>query len=113
MTYSLFNLSRKIALVTGSSQKIGFGIARGLGQAGAMLILNGRNGEKLNRAVSKDDSKNNRSERGDLNDLFSSHLDHFIEASAIVYEVLPGYIRMDMVIDMGNITSRSKHERNL
>ena len=57
MTHSLFDLSRKIALATGSSQGIGFGIARGLGQAGATLILNGRNGEKLNRAVSKDDSK--------------------------------------------------------
>jgi hypothetical protein len=51
--------------------------------------------------------------RRDLNELFSSRLDHFIEASAIVYKVLPGYIRMDMMIDMGNITSRSKHEGNL
>ena len=52
MSTSLFNLTGKIALVTGSSQGIGFGIARGLGQAGATIILNGRNVERLNRAVS-------------------------------------------------------------
>ncbi len=49
---SLFNLSGKIALITGSSQGIGFGIARGLGQAGATIILNGRDKEKLNQAIS-------------------------------------------------------------
>ena len=49
---ALFDLTGKIALVTGSSGGIGFGIARGLGQAGAAIILNGRNEEKLSRAVS-------------------------------------------------------------
>ena len=48
----LFDLTGKVALITGSSQGIGFGIARGLGQAGATIILNGRNEEKLSRAVS-------------------------------------------------------------
>ena len=52
MIHSLFDLSGKVALITGSSQGIGFGIARGLGQAGAAVILNGRNEERLNRAVS-------------------------------------------------------------
>jgi gluconate 5-dehydrogenase len=52
MIHSLFDLSGKIALITGSSQGIGFGIARGLSQAGATIILNGRNEERLNRAVS-------------------------------------------------------------
>ena len=52
MIHSLFDLSGKIALITGSSQGIGFGIARGLGQAGATIVLNGRDQEKLSRAVS-------------------------------------------------------------
>lgn len=52
MTHELFDLTGKIALITGSGQGIGFGIARGLGQAGATIILNGRNAERLNRAVS-------------------------------------------------------------
>ena len=52
MNIELFDLSGKIALITGGSQGLGFVIARGLGQAGATLVLNGRNEEKLERAVS-------------------------------------------------------------
>lgn len=42
-----------IALVTGSSQGIGFGIARGLAEAGATVILNGRRRESLEAAQSR------------------------------------------------------------
>ncbi len=51
MSNHLFDLTGKIALVTGSSQGLGFTIARGLGEAGATMILNGRNEEKLQQAV--------------------------------------------------------------
>lgn len=47
----LFALDGKVALITGSSQGLGFAIARGLGQAGAVIVLNGRDEEKLQRAV--------------------------------------------------------------
>jgi gluconate 5-dehydrogenase len=39
---TLFDLSGRTALITGSSKGIGFGLARGLGQAGARVVLNGR-----------------------------------------------------------------------
>ena len=48
----LFSLKGKRALVTGSSQGIGFALAEGLGQAGANLILNGRDKDKLELAHS-------------------------------------------------------------
>ena len=51
MIPSLFDLTGKVALITGSSQGIGFTLARGLGQAGATVVLNGRNEEKLQKAV--------------------------------------------------------------
>lgn len=51
MSLSLFNLSGKRALVTGGTQGIGYAIARGLGKAGASLVINGRNEEKLNRCI--------------------------------------------------------------
>ena len=35
------------ALVTGGGSGLGFAIARGLGRAGAAIVLNGRNGDKL------------------------------------------------------------------
>ena len=45
-----FRLDNRIALVTGSSGGIGFALARALGQAGAVPVLNGRNREKLSAA---------------------------------------------------------------
>ena len=47
MTLELFDLKGTRALVTGSSQGIGFALARGLAAAGAKVILNGRDTAKL------------------------------------------------------------------
>lgn len=46
----LFSLKNRLALVTGSSQGIGLAVARGLGAAGATVILNGRDAGKLQQA---------------------------------------------------------------
>ncbi len=46
----LFSLAGKRALVTGSSQGIGFALAEGLGRAGAHPVLNGRDKVKLESA---------------------------------------------------------------
>ncbi len=48
---NLFDLSGKTALITGSSQGIGFALARGLAEAGASIVLNGRDKTKLDRAA--------------------------------------------------------------
>ena len=47
----LFDLTGKVALVTGSSRGLGYAIAEGLAQAGATIILNGRNPEPLAEAL--------------------------------------------------------------
>jgi len=47
----LFDLTGKRALITGSGQGIGLALARGLGQAGAAIVLNGRDQAKLSRAA--------------------------------------------------------------
>ncbi len=51
MSLELFNLKGKRALVTGSSQGIGLGIAEGLAKAGADVVLNGRDVAKLEAAA--------------------------------------------------------------
>ena len=48
----LFDLGGKVALVTGGSRGLGLVIAGGLARSGARIVLNGRNGERLDRAVS-------------------------------------------------------------
>lgn len=53
MTHSLFDLSGKTALITGSSQGIGFALARGISEAGADVVLNGRDTTKLFDAAGK------------------------------------------------------------
>lgn len=50
---SLFNLKDKTALITGSGSGIGLSLAEGLAGAGAKIILNGRNREKLDMAAQK------------------------------------------------------------
>ncbi len=52
-TLSLFDLSGKTALITGSGSGIGFALAEGLAGAGAKIILNGRNLSKLTEAENK------------------------------------------------------------
>lgn len=51
MAHGLFDLTGKRALVTGSSQGIGFALARGLLEAGADVVLNGRDEAKLDAAA--------------------------------------------------------------
>ena len=48
---ALFDLTGRLALVTGSAKGIGFGLARGLGQAGAHVVLNGRDRTRLAKAA--------------------------------------------------------------
>ncbi|ULH14232.1 SDR family oxidoreductase (plasmid) [Deinococcus sp. KNUC1210] len=48
---TLFDLTGRRALITGSSSGIGLELARGLAQHGADVVLNGRNADKLEAAV--------------------------------------------------------------
>ncbi len=48
---ALFDLTGRIALVTGSSRGIGLALARGLGQAGAKVIVNARSSEAAEAAA--------------------------------------------------------------
>ncbi|MGH8856641.1 MAG: SDR family oxidoreductase [Polaromonas sp.] len=51
MSHPLFNLSGRTALVTGSSRGLGHAMAEGLAQAGARLVLNGVDAERLKHSA--------------------------------------------------------------
>ena len=53
----MFDLSGKVALVTGAHRGLGFAIAQGLARAGATVILNGRNEEALTAAAQSLDAQ--------------------------------------------------------
>lgn len=54
MSNTLFDVQGKIALVTGSTHGLGMAMARGLGLAGAIIIVNGNSSqEKIDTAVSE------------------------------------------------------------
>ena len=48
---SLFDLTGKVALITGSSRGIGFSLARGLAQAGASIVINARSNQAADDAA--------------------------------------------------------------
>ncbi|RLP26660.1 SDR family oxidoreductase [Mesorhizobium sp. YM1C-6-2] len=47
----LFSLKGRLALVTGSGQGIGFALAKGLAEHGAIVVVNGRSADKVEKAV--------------------------------------------------------------
>ena len=51
MSLQLFNLEGRTALVTGSSRGLGRAMAQGLAEAGAAVVLNGTNAERVDAAV--------------------------------------------------------------
>jgi gluconate 5-dehydrogenase len=53
MSFPLFSLEGRRALVTGSSQGIGFALAKGLAEHGASIILNGRDPGKIEVAAAE------------------------------------------------------------
>jgi len=50
---SLFDLTGRTALITGSTRGLGFAYAKGLAHAGAAVILNGTNAERLEEAIAE------------------------------------------------------------
>ncbi|MEN7546818.1 gluconate 5-dehydrogenase [Rapidithrix thailandica] len=53
MSLSLFDLKNKIALITGGTHGLGMAMAKGLGKAGATLVINGHTPEKMEKALAE------------------------------------------------------------
>ena len=51
MTTPLFNLTGKVALITGGSKGLGKAMARGFAEAGADIVICSRHAEELDQAL--------------------------------------------------------------
>jgi len=97
----MFALNGKTALVTGSSQGIGFALAKGLGQAGAKIVLNGRDTAKLAGA-----GETLRAEGVDVRELAFDATDNAAVAAAIDgFEASQGAI--DILINNAGMQHRT------
>jgi gluconate 5-dehydrogenase len=100
----LFSLAGQRALITGSSQGIGFALARGLAQAGAEIVLNGRDTAKL-----ADASKTLQGEGAAIHQLAFDVTDHDAARAAVdTFEAETGPI--DILINNAGMQHRTPLE---
>ena len=67
MSTSLFDLSGRTALVTGSSRGLGRAIAEGMAKAGARIIVNGVDPKRVEQAVAEFRAAGHRAEGAAFN----------------------------------------------
>lgn len=104
MKGSLFDLRGKRALVTGGTQGIGMAIARGLGEAGATVMVNGRNQEKLEKAV-RELCASGIEARGCLFDITS-----IVQVKEAVADIEKNIGRVDILVNNAGIIRRAPAE---
>ncbi len=96
----LFDLSGKVAIVTGGNSGIGLGMAQGLAKAGAKVVIVGRNQEKSNQAVQTIPGA--LAVRADVSDQSS--------VQAMAQEVLESCGHIDILVNNAGINIRKRPE---
>ena len=100
----MFDLTGKVAIVTGGNGGIGFGMARGLARAGAAIAVVGRNEDKSAKAV------------GDLRALefqaqaFQADVTDADAIAAMVDGVIAAFGRIDILVNNAGINIRKRPE---
>ncbi len=97
----LFDLSNKVAIVTGGNGGIGLGMARGLAAAGATLAIVGRNAEKNQIAVS---------ELGGNARAFVADVTNAAEVDEMVSAVVKSFGGIDILINNAGTNIRKRPE---
>lgn len=108
MKNGLFDLSGKVAIVTGGNGGIGLGMARGLADAGAAVVVVGRNEMKSNSAVE------NLRQRGANAIAIATDVTDPAAVSAMVARVTNELGRIDILINNAGMSIRKPpHELEL
>jgi 2-deoxy-D-gluconate 3-dehydrogenase len=100
----LFDLSGKVAIVTGGNGGIGLGMARGLAQAGAIVVVAARNAEKSSKAVAELEGL------GAKADFIPIDLASPASCRAAVDETTRRYGRLDIVVNNAGMSIRKPPE---
>ncbi len=95
-----FDLTGKSALITGGTQGIGAAIARALGEAGANVLINGRNKEKLDESVSALNASGFKAE-GFLFDITDGSM-----VEDAIHEIETGFGPIDILVNNAGIIKR-------
>ncbi|HEY0713627.1 MAG TPA: SDR family oxidoreductase, partial [Polyangia bacterium] len=100
-SHPLFDLRDRTALVTGSSQGIGLALAHGLASAGARLILNGRDENKLEAAANQ--------LRGAGAEVTTARFDvtNAAEIATALAQLPPGFANIDVLVNNAGIHRRA------
>lgn len=91
---NLFDLTGKVALVTGGSKGLGLAMARGLAEAGADIVINSRSSEELDTAMSQILEGTDRKGLSVVADLFDRQ-----DTIRLAREALEKMGRVDIVIN--------------
>ena len=98
----MFDLGGKVALVTGASKGLGFGMARGLAQAGATVILNGRDQTVLDSRVAE------LAKQGLKAQTACFDVSNETAASAAIADIGERHGRLDILVNNAGITHREE-----
>ena len=106
---NLFDLTGKVAIVTGGNGGIGLGMALGLAQAGAKIAVVGRNAEKSAGAVQQLADETNVETL-----VVTADLAHADQVERVAAEVLDRFGRVDILFNNAGINIRKPpHELSL
>jgi 2-dehydro-3-deoxy-D-gluconate 5-dehydrogenase len=104
----MFDLTGKVALVTGGNGGIGLGMATGLAQAGATVVLAGRNAEKSATAVE------NLRGAGRLCDAIECDVTDEHAVAALFQELMLRHGRLDILVNnAGGTVRKPTHDLSL
>jgi 2-deoxy-D-gluconate 3-dehydrogenase len=102
---TLFDLSGRVAVITGGNGGIGLGIARGLAEAGASVVIAGRNKTKNTQALQQIEDLGARA--------MAVAVDVTNEASchSMIASVVQRFGRMDILVNNAGINIRKRPEQ--
>jgi 2-deoxy-D-gluconate 3-dehydrogenase len=96
----MFDLGEKVAVITGGNGGIGLGMARGLAQAGATVVIAGRNTAKSAQAVQQLTSEGLRA------DAIEADVTDEASVTALFYQVAARHAQVDILVNNAGTTVR-------